>query len=111
MARKVTNALGISAERDLRDVERAATRGQGAVEPGDDDVVHLRRIVRGRGSRLRRRRRLRVGGSCADDGDRQRQMQAIGMAPQFGNQAYLDADRLMGAGQTLQDQQQQGRTL
>lgn len=44
----------------------------------------------------------------AYDGDRQRQMQAIGMAPQFGNQAYLDADRLMGAGQTLQDQQQQG---
>lgn len=44
----------------------------------------------------------------AYDGDRQRQMQAIGMAPEFGNQAYLDADRLMGAGQTLQDQQQQG---
>lgn len=44
----------------------------------------------------------------AYDQDRARQMQAIGMAPQFGNQAYTDAQQLMNAGQTLQDQQQQG---
>lgn len=44
----------------------------------------------------------------AYDQDRARQMQAIGMAPEFGNQAYIDAEKLMGAGQTLQDQQQQG---
>lgn len=44
----------------------------------------------------------------AYDQDRQRQMQSIGMAQQFGNQAYTDAEKLMGAGQTLQDQQQQG---
>lgn len=44
----------------------------------------------------------------AYDQDRSRQMQAIGMAPQFGNQAYTDAQQLMNAGQTLQDQQQQG---
>lgn len=43
----------------------------------------------------------------AYDQDRARQMQGIGMAQQFGNQAYTDADRLMSAGQTLQDQQQQ----
>ncbi len=40
--------------------------------------------------------------------DRNRQLQAIGMAPQFGNQAYTDASQLMNAGQVLQDQQQQG---
>jgi hypothetical protein len=44
----------------------------------------------------------------AYDQDRARQMQAIGMAPQFGNLAYDDAAKLMSAGQTLQDQQQQG---
>lgn len=44
----------------------------------------------------------------AYDQDRARQMQAIGMAPQFGNLAYEDAAKLFGAGQTLQDQQQQG---
>lgn len=44
----------------------------------------------------------------AYDQDRQRQMQGIGMAQQFGNQAYDDAAKLMAAGQTLQDQQQQG---
>lgn len=43
----------------------------------------------------------------AYDGDRARQMQAIGMAPQFGNQAYTDAQQLMNAGQTIQDQSQQ----
>ena len=43
----------------------------------------------------------------AYDQDRARQMQAIGMAPQFGNQAYTDAQQLMNAGQTLQDQSQQ----
>lgn len=44
----------------------------------------------------------------AYDQDRARQMQGIGMAQQFGNQAYTDAQQLMNAGQTLQDQQQQG---
>ena len=44
----------------------------------------------------------------AYEGDRARQMQSIGMAQQFGNQAYDDAGKLMAAGQTLQDQQQQG---
>lgn len=44
----------------------------------------------------------------AYDQDKQRQMQSIGMAQQFGNQAYDDAGKLMAAGQTLQDQQQQG---
>lgn len=44
----------------------------------------------------------------AYDQDRARQMQAIGMAPQFGNQAYSDAEQLMKAGQVQQDQQQQG---
>lgn len=43
----------------------------------------------------------------AYDADKQRQMQSIGMAQQFGNQAYDDAGKLMAAGQTLQDQQQQ----
>lgn len=45
----------------------------------------------------------------AYDGDQSRQMQAIGMAPQFGNQAYADADQLMNAGQVLQDQSQQDK--
>lgn len=39
--------------------------------------------------------------------DRANQMQAIGMAPTFGNQAYQDASQLMNSGQFLQDQQQQ----
>lgn len=43
----------------------------------------------------------------AYDQDKQRQMQSIGMAQQFGNQAYDDAGKLMAAGQTLQDQDQQ----
>lgn len=41
--------------------------------------------------------------------DRNRQMQGIGMAQQFGNQAYQDAAQLMNAGQTVQDQFQQAR--
>ena len=45
----------------------------------------------------------------AYDGDQARQMQAISMAPQFANQAYTDADKLMGAGQVLQDQSQQDK--
>jgi hypothetical protein len=45
----------------------------------------------------------------AYDGDQARQMQAIGMAPTFGNQAYADADKLMTAGQVLQDQSQQDK--
>lgn len=45
----------------------------------------------------------------AYDGDQARQMQAISMAPQFGNQAYQDASQLMSAGQTLQDQSQQNK--
>ncbi|WP_288253758.1 hypothetical protein [uncultured Hydrogenophaga sp.] len=44
----------------------------------------------------------------AYDQDRARQMQAIGMAPQFGNQAYSDAQQILNAGQIKQDQQQQG---
>jgi hypothetical protein len=40
--------------------------------------------------------------------DRNRQMQAIGMAPQFANQAYTDAGQLMKVGQIKQDQAQQG---
>lgn len=44
----------------------------------------------------------------AYDGDRARQMQGIGMAQQFGNQAYQDAGQLLNAGQLMQDQQQQG---
>lgn len=43
----------------------------------------------------------------AYEADRGRQMQALGMAPTFGNQAYQDAQHLMSAGQILQDQQQQ----
>ena len=44
----------------------------------------------------------------AYEGDRARQMQSIGMAQQFGNQAYQDAGQLMNAGQVQQDQAQQG---
>lgn len=44
----------------------------------------------------------------AYDQDRARQMQAIGMAPQFGNQAYTDAQQMLNAGQIQQDQAQQG---
>lgn len=40
--------------------------------------------------------------------DRNRQMQSIGMAQQFGNQAYTDASQLLNAGQLQQDQAQQG---
>lgn len=43
----------------------------------------------------------------AYDQDRARQMQGIGMAQQFGNQAYTDANQLFGAGQAIQDQAQQ----
>lgn len=43
----------------------------------------------------------------AYDQDRARQMQGIGMAQQFGNQAYTDANQLMNAGQIQQDQAQQ----
>lgn len=41
--------------------------------------------------------------------DRNRQMQGIGMAQQFANQAYTDADQLFKAGQVQQDQSQQLR--
>lgn len=41
--------------------------------------------------------------------DRNRQMQGIGMAQQFGNQAYTDASQLLQAGQIMQDQNQQIR--
>lgn len=44
----------------------------------------------------------------AYDGDQARRMQAIGMAPTFGNAAYTDAAQLLGAGQVKQDQAQQG---
>jgi hypothetical protein len=40
--------------------------------------------------------------------DQGRRMEAIGMAPKFGDAAYQDADKLMRAGQMMQDQQQQG---
>lgn len=39
--------------------------------------------------------------------DRNRQMQSIGMAQQFGDQAYKDAGQLLNAGQLQQDQAQQ----
>ena len=39
--------------------------------------------------------------------DQGRRMQAIGMAPTFGNASYQDAQQLMNAGQVMQDQQQQ----
>lgn len=41
--------------------------------------------------------------------DRANQMQALGLAPTFGNQAYTDANQLIKVGQLQQDQQQQGR--
>lgn len=44
----------------------------------------------------------------AYENDANRRLQAIGMAPTFGNAAYQDAQQLLGAGQMLQDQQQQG---
>ena len=44
----------------------------------------------------------------AYDADQARRLQAIQMAPTYGNQAYTDAAQLMGAGQTQQDQAQQG---
>jgi hypothetical protein len=44
----------------------------------------------------------------AYDGDQARRMQAIGMAPTFGNAAYQDASQLLQAGQVKQDQAQQG---
>lgn len=44
---------------------------------------------------------------AAYDADRNRQLQAIQSAPTFGNQAYNDANQLMTAGQTQQDQTQQ----
>lgn len=45
----------------------------------------------------------------AYEGDRSRQMQALGMAPTFGNQAYTDAQQLAGVGNQQQQfgQQQQ----
>lgn len=44
------------------------------------------------------------GGAYAQD--RSNQIQAIGMAPQFGNQAYQDASQLLNVGQIQQDQAQ-----
>lgn len=44
----------------------------------------------------------------AYDADRNRQMQALNLAPTYGNQTYQDAAQLMKAGQTEQDQTQQG---
>lgn len=41
--------------------------------------------------------------------DRARQMQGIGMAQQFGNQAYTDAEQLLKVGQIQQDQAQLGK--
>lgn len=40
--------------------------------------------------------------------DQGQRMNAIGMAPTFGNAPYQDASQLMNAGQVMQDQQQQG---
>lgn len=40
--------------------------------------------------------------------DRANQMAALNLAPTYGNQAYTDASQLMKAGQTQQDQAQQG---
>ena len=40
--------------------------------------------------------------------DRNRQMQGIGMAQQFGTQDYADAEQMLKAGQIQQDQNQQG---
>lgn len=44
----------------------------------------------------------------AYDADKSRQMQSIGMAQQFGNQQYTDAEQMLKAGQIQQDQSQQG---
>ncbi len=41
--------------------------------------------------------------------DRARQMQGIGMAQQFGNQAYTDAEQMLKVGQMIQDQTQQNK--
>ena len=41
--------------------------------------------------------------------DRANQMTALGMAPQYGNQAYTDASQLMKAGGQMQDQAQQNK--
>jgi hypothetical protein len=43
----------------------------------------------------------------AYEADQGRRMQAIGMAPEFGAQAYKDAGQMMNAGQVIQDQNQQ----
>lgn len=45
------------------------------------------------------------GGAYASD--RANQMQALGLAPQYGNQKYNDASQLMKAGGQIQDQAQQ----
>jgi hypothetical protein len=45
----------------------------------------------------------------AYENDAARRMQAIGMAPTFGNAAYQDASQLLNAGQILQDQGQQNK--
>lgn len=45
----------------------------------------------------------------AYESDAARRMQAMGMAPQFANQGYQDAQQLLNAGQILQDQSQQGK--
>lgn len=45
----------------------------------------------------------------AYENDAARRMQAIGMAPQFGNLAYQDASQMLNAGQIMQDQEQQNR--
>lgn len=44
----------------------------------------------------------------AYEGDAGRRLQAIGMAPTFGNAAYQDASQLLNAGQIKQDAAQQG---
>jgi len=44
----------------------------------------------------------------AYEADAGRRMQALGMAPTFGNAAYQDAGQLLNAGQVQQDQDQQG---
>lgn len=46
--------------------------------------------------------------SGAYNTDRANQMQALGLAPQYGNQAYTDAQQLLNAGNIQQGQQQQG---
>jgi hypothetical protein len=44
----------------------------------------------------------------AYNADQNNRLQAIGMAPTFGNAAYQDASQLMNAGQVVQDQSQRG---